>query len=107
MKGFLGQCHAPNSVRSEKPHDRIQVWIGDTNYNYSLECDKEEIAKHCLQMHFENSKETVSEEEIASVYSQLEIAEAEIAAETEAEKTPAKKAAKKKSAKKKSVKKTK
>lgn len=109
---FLGMCHAPNSVRRGKLTDRIQVWIGDTNYNYSIDSDKEEIEKHCLQTHFENSKETISEDEIYSVREQLELEFIQVedvpgSTEVIAEKQPVKKAAKKKSAKKKVVKKSK
>lgn len=68
---FLGQCHAPNLIRGLETPDRKQVWIEETNYNYSLDSDSETIAEHALKLHFENSKETISEECILSVRSQL------------------------------------
>lgn len=75
---FLGQCVAPNAIRGVECSDKLLVWIDDTNYSYSIDSDKETVMKHCLVMHFENSKETISEEQIQSVRDQLGLEDLEI-----------------------------
>lgn len=64
---FLGQCHSPNSVRGYVVDDRKQVWIGDTNYNYSLDSDSESCARHAIVCH----DSPMTKEAINDVRSQL------------------------------------
>lgn len=68
---FLGQCHAPHTVRGYEVSDRKQVWIGDWNYNYSLETDSEEASAHALELHAVNIKGDVCEDDCYSVRKQL------------------------------------
>lgn len=66
---FLGQCHSPNSIRGCDVTDRKQVWIGDTNYNYSLDSDSEMCARHAIVGH----QGPVSREIINDVRRQLNL----------------------------------
>lgn len=49
---FLGACHSPNSIRGLEVTDRKQIWIDDTNYNYSLDSNDDEIKAHAHKMHY-------------------------------------------------------
>jgi cytochrome c-type biogenesis protein CcmH/NrfF len=93
---FLGQSINAHVVSGDVRDDRISVKVGNHNYDYSNDSDKEEIAQHASQLHCENCPDEKLEEVSENVRSQLDLGpkKSEVQASVPKIKKPLKKAKK-------------